>query len=250
MQRVRTERSLGWQQNVDRPRAWALEHLWLLEAVFAAFDRDGEWPKIEAVQRRLADSDPSQAVAVSQLAIDIPNQLGARQRDRLTLTTQGLVHCQDAARLLSAFVAVIRQAAIAYRASDDEHPAVLSGYAVKESVGLDDPMYVKVSQLVFREPWFFGSGGGNFDEDWHFDVRAEVLLAENIESINDYLDVVTRYRFGPSEIESQFPGGSKGRLVYAPRDWLTKRDLTVRDLLLVAIVGAVIAGALLWLLFG
>ncbi len=223
---VRTERSLQWQQNIDRPQAWALEHAWLLNAVFAAFNRDGEWPRIESMQRRLADSDPSRAIVVSKLAIDIPHQLGARDRDRLTLTTQGLVYCQGAAGLLAVFVAVIRQAAAAYRISDDQHPAVLSGFAVKNSLGLDDLTYLKVSQLVFREPWFFGSGGGNFDEDWHFDVRAEVLLAEKIESMDDYLDTVARYRFGPSEIESRMPDNLKHRLVHAPRDWLTKRDAT------------------------
>jgi hypothetical protein len=64
-------------QNIDQPHAWALKHKWLLEAVFSQFDRDGEWPRIENVQRALANSDPERAVAVAQLAIDIPRELGA-----------------------------------------------------------------------------------------------------------------------------------------------------------------------------
>ena len=245
-----SRRSLAWVQNVDGPHAWALEHLWLLEAIFALFDRDGDWPRIEAVQRVLADSDPARAVAVAQLAIDIPNELGARQVDRFTLTMRALSHCDGATRLLSLFVAVIRQAAVAYRASDDEHPAVLSGFAVKQSLELDDLTYVKVSRLVFREPWFFGNGGGNVDEDWRYDVRAEMLLAENIHDITDYLDVVARYRFGPPEIAAASPAASRHLVVDDVRDWFTKRDLTVRDYLLVAIVSAVIAGVVLWLLLG
>jgi hypothetical protein len=224
--------------------------LWLLESIFALFDRDGDWPRIESVQRVLADSDPARAVAVAQLAIDIPSELGARHVDRFALTARALSHCNAATPLLSLFVAVMRQAAVAYRASDDEHPAVLSGFAVKRSLELDDLTYVKVSRLVFREPWFFGNGGGNVDEDWRYDVRAEVLLAENIHDITDYLGVVAQYRFGPPEIAAASPATSQHLVIDAARDWFTKRDLTVRDYLLVAIASAVVAGVVLWLLLG
>jgi hypothetical protein len=224
--------------------------LWLVESIFVLFDRDADWPRIESVQRVLADSDPARAVAVAQLAIDIPSELGARHVDRFALTTRALSHCNAATPLLSRFVAVIRQAAGAYRASDDEHPAVLSGFAVKQSLDLDDLTYVKVSRLVFREPWFFGNGGGDVDGDWRYDVRAEVLLAENIHDITDYLDVVARYRFGSPEIALASPAASRHLVIGAVRDWLRKRDLTVRDYLLVAIASAVVAGVVLWLLLG
>lgn len=248
---LKARRSPAWVQNVDRPHEWALTYPWLLDAVFALFDRDGDWPKIEAVQRRLADSEPAQAVAVAQLAIDIPSQLGAREVDRFTLTTQGLSHCEDAASLLTFFAAVIRQAVVAYRASDEQHPAVLSGLAVKESLGLDDFAYLKLSRLIFREPWFFGRGGGNIDGDWEFDVRAEVLLAEHVAEIADYLDVVARYRFGPPDVNAPSSGKKlPQRTVRVSLAWLSKSEVTVRDLLLIAIGGAVVAGVVLWLLLG
>lgn len=249
--RAKTQRSPAWTQNVDAVGAWAREHNWLLEAVFKLFDRDGEWPRVEAVQRTLADADPARAVAVAQLAIDIPSELGARHVDRLALTTRALSYCDQASSLLALFVKVIQEAAVVYRASDDEHPAVLSGFAVKGSLGLDDPTYIKVSTLVFREPWFFGGGGGNVDDDWHYNVRAEVLLAEGIQNIADYLDVVATYRFGPAEIPVAPSSVPTHRSLGALGRWLAKHEpLTVRDYLLVAIVGGVIVGIVLWLLLG
>ena len=79
----------------------------------AAFERDADWPRIEAVQRRIADSDPVRAVAMGQLVIDMPAEIGARELDRLRLTVLGLSFCEDAAGLLSIFVATIRLAAAA-----------------------------------------------------------------------------------------------------------------------------------------
>lgn len=244
--RPELERSPAWVQNVDRPHEWAVEHSWLLSAIFELFDRDGDWPRVEAVQRVLADTSSAQAVAVAQLAIEIPAELGARHTDRFTLTTRALSHCAGAGSLLVSFVEVIREAALAYRAGDEDQPAVLSGFAVKQSLGLDDATYVRVSRLVFHEPWFFGSGGGNVEDDWRYHVRAEILLAEDIQDIADYLDVVACYRFGPPEIEKPAAARSSQR----PQDWLAKRDVTVRDLLVIAIAGAVVAGVVLWLLLG
>ena len=245
------ERAPAWLQHVDAVDAWAIEHLWLLETIFRLFDRDGEWPRVTSVQRALADRDPLRAVSVPQLAIDIPNELGARNGEYLTLTTRALSHCDRASSLLSLFVEMIQVAAAVYRASDErDDRVVLSGFAVKERLAIDDRTYPKLSILMFREPWFFGSGGGNPDDDWHYEVRAEVLLAENIQDIHDYLDAVARYRFGPPEIESQFAESSRRGVADAIGGWFTKRDTNVRDLLLIAICGAVIAGVLLWVLLG
>jgi hypothetical protein len=249
-QRSKVRRSQAWIQHVDSAHAWALEHLWLLEAVFRLFDREGEWPRIDALQRDLADIDLARAVAAAQLAIDIPSELGARNVDRLTLTTRALSYCEQASSLLALFVKVIQEAVLVYRASDDSHPAVLSGFAVKDRLGLDDSTYVKVSSLVWREPWFFAGGSGNVDDDWQYNVRAEVLLAEGLEHIDDYLEAVARYRFGPPAVPIEARNASRGRFAHIPRRWLAKRDLTARDYLVIAIASSVVAGAVLWLVFG
>jgi len=245
------QRAPAWEQHVDAPDAWAVEHVWLLQVVFNLFDRDGEWPRVATVQRVLADIDPLKAVAIRQLAIDIPSELGARNGECLTLTTRALSYCDGAGLLLSLFVRVIQAAAATYRASDDRSERVLlSGFDIKGRLDIADRTYAKLSILIFREPWFFGSGGGNPEDDWHYEVRAEILLAENIENIRDYLDVVARYRFGPPEIESQLPASSRWRVGDAVSDWFTKRDVNVRDLLLIAIGSAVVAGIVLSLLLG
>ena len=51
-------RAPAWVQGVDQPHQWATQHRWLLEAAFDAFDREGEWPRIEDVQLSLAGATP------------------------------------------------------------------------------------------------------------------------------------------------------------------------------------------------
>ncbi len=233
---------------VDQPDAWAKEHRWLLDAIFEVFDRNGKWPKIEQLQRRLA-GDPRRAAEIPQLGIDISRELGARHVDRFVLTTRALAHCPAAERLLEQFVAGIRLAVTVYEEGDEEHPAILSGLALKSSLELDEPSYRKVSQLLFAEPWFF-PGGGGVDADWRLNVRAEMLLARSATNIRDYLETVARYRFGdaggPTTQTPRFADG----LIGTAKAWLDKRELTVRDYLLVTIVSAVIAGLVLWLVLG
>jgi serine/threonine-protein kinase len=184
-----------WRQHVLEPEAWARQHTWLIDTIYAEFERTGDWPTVETVQRRLADEDTMRAVAVAQLAIDIPAEIGARNGQQLTLTARALSHCEAAAGLLAQFVAAIRLAVESYRVSDTDHPPMLSGFAVKERLQLDEATYAKLSTLLSREPWFFAGMGGNHDDDGTIRVRVEVLLAEDIETIGDYLDAVAQMRF-------------------------------------------------------
>jgi serine/threonine-protein kinase len=214
---VPRRRSPAWEQYVDAPEKWANDHLWLLTAVFNAFARDGEWPPVETVQRTLADVDTARAVAVARLVIDIPAELGAREGDRIALRCRALSYCDAAAGLLSRLVEAIRLAAEVYRASDAEHPPVLSGFALKARLELDDPTYVRTSRLLFQEGWFFGGGSGDVHEDWQRKVSVGVLLAENVIDIGDYLDCVARYRFGePYIVDAR---AQDRRVIKLERDW-------------------------------
>jgi hypothetical protein len=248
-------RSPAYVQNVDVPDVWAREHDWFLRSVFVPFDVYGTWPKIEDLQRTLAqaDVDPARAVAVGQLSIDIPAALGRREQDCIRLTVRALSYCEEAAPLLAHFVAVMRMARGVYLG---DGASVLSGAAVKETLDLDDRVYRKVSELVFDEPWFFAGGSGHVDGDWERNIRAEVLLLGDTVDVAGYLAVIDRYRFGPPGIESSVAEARRevaskwSLLVGSPRRWLGKRDVSVGDLIAIGVVAAVIAGVILWRLAG
>jgi hypothetical protein len=101
---------------------------------------------------------------------------------------------------------------------------------------------------VFREPWFFNGGSGNPTDDWSRPITVEVLLAKDIANVADYVDVIARYRFGPSEIQvAPEDAGERGPLKVS-RGWLERRDATIRDLILVAVIAGVIVGGVLLVL--
>lgn len=241
-------RAPQWVHGVDQPEAWAIEHRWLLEAAFAAFDRTAEWPLIEDVQRDLAD-DPDRAVAVAQLVIDIPPPLGARFSQRVELTVRALAHVSSAAPLLSLLVRVMQEAMSRYPGEGSEQP-VIRGSEIKEEFELDDVTYRKVSALVFSEGWFFNGGGGDAEGDWHRVVRAEILHLRGVTEIRSYLDAVARYRFGPPEVEILHEPTRPTSLLGRAGRWFAKREVTVFDLLLITVIGGIIVGIAILLLTG
>lgn len=241
-----TMRSPRWIQSVDDPRAWATQNRWLLETVFEIFDRTGEWPAIEDVQRVLAE-EPERAVAVRQLVFDIPPTLGARFSQHAQLTVPALAHCRKAAPLLELFVRVMQEAMRRYPGESSEQPT-LRGSEIQAQFELDDATYRKVSTLVCSEGWFFGGGGGDVDGDWYRFVRAEILLLNDMTDIDGYLDIVARYRFGPSEVEA--PPSRERDALRRPLGWLTKRDLSVLDLLAITVVGGLVVAVVGWILLG
>jgi hypothetical protein len=241
-------RAPQWVQSIDEPEAWAIEHRWLLEAALAEFDRTGEWPLIEDVQRALATT-PERAVAVRQLVIDIPPALGARFSQRVELTVRALSFCPDGASLLALFVRAMQQAVSCYPGDGPGQP-VLHGHQIKTNLQLTDEEYRKVSTLLFSEGWFFGNGGGDAAGNWNREVGAEILRIRDVTDIAGYLDAVAEYRFGPPEIELPATDTSRLPVLRRPRSWLAKRDPSVSDLLIITVVGGAIVGVLLWLLLG
>lgn len=241
-------RAPQWVQGVDEPEGWAVEHRWLLEAAFAAFDRTADWPLIEDVQRDLAD-EPERAVAVAQLVIDIPPPLGARFSQRVELTVRALASVPSAGSLLNLLVCVMQEAMSHYPGEGPEQP-VIRGSEIKERFELDEATYRKVSALVFSEGWFFNGGGGDADGDWYRVVRAEILHLRGVTDIRSYLDAVARYRFGPPEVETPHEPTRPTSPLKRPGRWLVKRDVTVFDLLLITVVGGIIVGIAIWLMTG
>lgn len=239
-------RAPQWVQGVDEPEAWAAEYRWLLEAAFAIFNRTSEWPPIEDVQRQVADV-PERAIAVAQLVIDMPAALGARFSQTVQLTVRALAHVPDAAPLLNSLVRVMQEAASRYPGEGTE-PPVIRGSEIKEKFELDKATYRKVSALVFSEGWFFNGGGGDAEGDWYRYIRAEILQIRDVTDIRSYLDAVARYRFGPPEVEISHEPAKPIGLLERPARWLSKREVTVFDLLLITVVGGIIVGLAIWLL--
>jgi hypothetical protein len=231
--------------NVDQPEAWGREHRWFLEAVFAEFDRDGEWPRIEAVQEAMATTDVKQAVAIGRLVIDITNEIGARHGERIALTVRGLSLVPAAAPLLADFVAAMRVALDFYPGPEGSRPK-LTGSAVRAAVKLDDRTYHKVSLLILEEGWFFGGGSGSQDQEWERWIRVEILLLKDAVDISGYLAVLAEYRFGAPTQERE--SGNPKQLVVGPRGWLAARSPSIRDLLAITILGGVAVALILWLL--
>jgi hypothetical protein len=245
---VRRVRSPAFVQHVDAPEAWALENLWLLAAVFDAFKSEGVWPRIEDVQRTLAKTVPAHAVAVGQLVIDIPAELGHRDQERIRLTVRALAQVQGAEPLLAHFVAAMR---LAYDTYLGDGASVLHGADVKTTLAVDDMTFRKVSELVFSEPWFFSGGSGGSGDNWDRAIRAEVVLMDGVTDVAGYLDAVARYRFGEPDLAvDQAQAVAQQALSPARRQWLgrwlRKQSASVGDLIVIGIIAAVVAGVILW----
>jgi hypothetical protein len=160
---------------------------------------------------------------------------------------RALSYCPEAPTLLRWFVLAMREAVARYPGDGPDQP-VLRGDDVKAALGLDAADYRKVSMLLFSEPWFFGSGGGDPQGDWHRAIRAEILLLKDVTDINGYLDSVARYRFGAPEVPAPPSMGPSRGLAARPLRWLAKREASVLDLIVIAVLGGVLAGIVLWLL--
>jgi hypothetical protein len=104
--------------------------------------------------------------------------------------SSGLSHCERARPLFETFVKTIRMAAEAYCSAGEDTPAKLSGFHVKEELSLNDGQYLRLSLLLNRESWVFGGSQGNPGDDWTRDVLVLALAFEEIETIDDYLDVL------------------------------------------------------------
>src|SRR4051794_8522780 len=92
-------------------RAWAAKHAEVLEAIYAAFERDRRWPAAGALQRELLAG--GRRIRLVSTVDDIPPALGNRTHspDEVRLSLFGL-GCVAAARpLLDDYVAVLVLAA-------------------------------------------------------------------------------------------------------------------------------------------
>lgn len=183
----------NYQRNVTDADHWAQTHKTSLALVFRAFNEAGEWPDVETLQRDLLRRGSDQDL-VTELA-GMPPAIGIVQPDgEVSLSARGLRAVDEAGPVLDCFVAIIALAGERYQ-GPDEKPKITNEDLLK--MGMDSRLSKRVSALIFRESWPFGSGSGTADGSWERDITLEIRHLINAETIDDYLATQAQLRFGP-----------------------------------------------------
>lgn len=165
-----------------RAVAWAHAHPELLAEAWNAFDADGEWPEIERLQQAFEREGLDLDVAVA--AWQIPNALGFLEQERLVLRVRGLSFVPGAGELLEDWAAALK---LAYARYLDEEEPMLRRADLTNDLGLDPERVDRVSRLLLRESWAFGSGHGGPADDWEFEIRSGVRAARAASSAAELL---------------------------------------------------------------
>lgn len=240
-------RAFAWQQNIDRPLEWARGLLWFLEAAYAFFEAQGDWPATESLERALATTDPAHALEVAQLAIDVPSALAIKPARQIQLSVLAMSLIPAAQPLLALLVLAMQEARRLYPGAEGR-PAILTGALIKSKLGLDDETYRRLSVVLLDQGWFLGGGSGDPDGNWTRAVPASILRLEGVTTIGGYVEALATHRFGPALVETQ-EGPPRQALIGVLRAWWRKRDVSAGDLFVIGVVAAVVAGLLLaWLL--
>ena len=158
--------------------AWVVKHMAVLEAIYAAFERDGHWPAPGGLQRELLAA--GRRVRVVSAVDAMPPVLGSRTHapDEVRLSLFGL-GCVPAARgLLEHYVAVLRLARNRY-AQPGEVPRI-SRADVAEQLGLDERALDRLSVVLLADPAFLGGGQADVAA-WELDIDDRVIDFDGIE---------------------------------------------------------------------
>lgn len=191
-----------YERNVVLAADWARLHEEALTRVFKAFERDGEWPDGENLQRELNRSGSTHDL-IAELR-DLPPSLGVFQgHGRVALSVRGLSFIPGARPLLEAYMKVITLAVGRYRGVE-EQPRI-TDEDLRTELGMDDELAKRVGGLVFGEGWPFGSGGGEADGSWYRDVPIELRHLIAAGDIDDFLAVQAKLRYGPPAPAHNWP---------------------------------------------
>jgi hypothetical protein len=184
-----------YERNVIQAGEWARAYRAALAHVYAAFTREGEWPKIETLQRELNRSGDTHDL-ITELQ-GMPASLGVIQHEGwVALSIRGLSTVPQAVPLLIAYMEVIKLAVDRYRGNDDE-PRVTDS-DLRDELRMDGELAKRVGVLVFSEGWPFGSGGGEAGGSWYRDVPVELRHLIGAADIDDFLAVQAKLRYGSS----------------------------------------------------
>jgi hypothetical protein len=183
----------NYTRNVTDADAWAERHLEALRLVYQAFEEGGEWPQIESLQRGLIRQGSDRDL-VAEFA-EMPPTIGIAQHSgEVSLSIRGLSHLPESSPLLASFIAVIELAVERFRGTDEE-PKVTDGDL--PGLGMDARTAQRVSALIFRESWPFGSGSGLPDGTWERSVTLEIRHLVTVRTVAEYLRIQAELRYGP-----------------------------------------------------
>jgi hypothetical protein len=183
----------NYARNITAADAWAKAHLPVLRLVYRVFDADGKWPELETLQRQLI-REGSDLDLVAELAA-MPPTIGVSQHSgEVSLSIRGLSHLSETSSLTTYFIAVIELAVQRFR-GEDEDPKVTDSDLPR--LGMDAETAKRVSALIFRESWPFGSGSGLPDGAWERSVTIEIRHLLTVRNLADYLRIQAELRFGP-----------------------------------------------------
>jgi hypothetical protein len=159
---------------------WLPEHLagWVranaevLDAIYAAFDEDGEWPGPGPLQRRLISR--GRRLRVVSAVQSLPSGMGRRtfEPDRVALSLHALACVPAAAPLLDRYMAVIELARKRYGQPDE--PARLSRELVVGELGLSQREADRLSRIVLDDHPFLASGSAALDA-WDMSIDDRIV---------------------------------------------------------------------------
>lgn len=166
-------------------RAWASEHLDLLELIASEFQASGTWPSVKTLTRKLIRL--GQAVPVQDVVFTMPKPLGHLEHnpDHAVLTLFGL-RCTDAGMpLVNGFGQVVRLAIGRYQ-GDDPNP-MITREDVTSVATVTGANPLALQQIVLWESPFFESGQAGLDDYWEREISDAIVRYWNAETMDGYL---------------------------------------------------------------
>lgn len=183
MSRAPIEPGLDWLP--EGQRTWAIEHRAVLEAIFAAFERNGIWPDPVELDRQLRSQGTK--IGVTAAANEMPRSLGERVHypSSVDLSLFGLGCVAAASSLLDAYVATIWLALA--RFDDASVPRRLTRADAQQALGLDDHTMDRLSAIVVGRGNFFLGSGDASPGSWDMEIDERVVLYEDVTTREELL---------------------------------------------------------------
>jgi hypothetical protein len=168
---------------------WVDLHGYLLDGVWARFEKDNDWPDPVEVQRELRCVDPNRRV--TQALDRMPSFFARREYSppSLALTIFGLGCCENARPLLEQYLAIAK---IALRRFDSpDLPNRLRRADVVAELDLSPAEADRLSIVLMQYAPFLGSGESSIN-GWDREVHPRAEEFEGIENVDELLDFEAR----------------------------------------------------------